>query len=272
MVLTPGRLNLHEGALVGVQVKGTGNTGSFDSSGSFVRVPKGAAEGDFEQDLIATLRVLSRGQLTVLLPIVETFRREAPISEAGGGVGDLQASARWDATLAGASLTIPGIAVLASVILPTGLPPEQAQHLLATDATGTGAVQGALGLSLEQTYGKVLINLTGSATLHTARTVQGVHTLLGPSFSAFAAVGYDFGPGPVAAVTASYTGALATRNDDVAEPASTRTQLRLGLAAGYAFNDSWRFQGGLFGDPPAAHFGKNQPAGVGASATLFRAF
>src|SRR5262249_41738307 len=67
LVLTPGRLNLHESGLVGVQVRGMANTGSFNASGAFVGVPKGVAEGDFEQDLIATLRVLSRGQFTVLV-------------------------------------------------------------------------------------------------------------------------------------------------------------------------------------------------------------
>jgi hypothetical protein len=276
LVLTPGRLNLHESALVGVQVKGTGSIGSFDANGAFVGNPKRVAEGDFEQDLIATLRVLGSGQFTVVVPIVETYRHEEGISAGGGGFGDIQVGARWDATQAGASVTIPGIAVLASVVLPTGLPPEQVDqsaNTLGTHATGTGAVQGAFGAAVEQTFGKVLVNLTGSVTLHSARTVYGVHTQLGPAFNAFAAMGYDFGPGPVVAATVSYTGTLATMNDGIAAPESTRTQLRFGLATGYAFTDSWRMQGGVFADPPAAHFGKNQPiAGVGASATLFRTF
>jgi hypothetical protein len=275
LVLTPGRLNMHESALVGVQVKGTGSIGSFDANGAFVPPPKGVAEGDFEQDLIATLRVLGSGQFTVVVPIVETYRRQEGTSAGGGGFGDIQVGARWDATQAGASVTIPGIAVLASVVLPTGLPPEQAMRPLSlgTDATGTGAVQGAFGAALEQSFGKVLVNLTGSVTIHSARTVYGMHTQLGPAFNAFAAVGYDFGPGPVVAVTASYTGTLATVSDGTAVPMSTRTQLRFGLATGYAFTDTWRMQGGIFADPPAAHFGQNQPlAGVGASATLFRTF
>jgi hypothetical protein len=270
-VLTPGRLNLHEDALVGVQWRGTGATGSFDAKGRFVSLPKGDAEADFEEDLIASLRVLSRGQVTLLVPLVETYRRESRITDGGGGLGDVQVSARWDATLAGASLTIPGIAVLASLALPTGVPPELATHVLSADATGAGTVRGGLGLSLEQTWGKLLVNLTGSATWSSARTVMGVRTQLGPSFNAFAAVGYSFEPGPILALTASYTASLDSKIDGVGVRDSARTQLRLALAGGYVFNDAWRMQAVLFGDPPVIQAGQNQPAaGVGASATLFR--
>jgi hypothetical protein len=268
--LSPGRLNLHESELVGLQFKGTVVTGAFGGNGSFTPQPPGTGEVDFEEDLIASLRVLDRGQFTVVLPLVETWRHETGISDSGGGVGDLQVNLRWDATNAGASRTIPGIAVLASLLLPTGLPPEDATHVLSTDATGVGMVQGTLGLSLEQTFGKVLVNLTGSGTLHTARTVQGMHTELGPSFNAFAALGYSFDAGPVAALTASYTGELDSLNDGTPQPESSRTQLRFAITGGYAITDQWRIQGGVFADPPAAHFGENQPSGAGMSATLLR--
>jgi hypothetical protein len=268
LVLSPGRLQVHETALVGVLVRGTDIFGSFDANGRFVP-PGGAIEGDFEQDLIATVRFLSDGQLTVVLPVVETYRRQAPITDAGGGVGDVQASVRWDFTYAGSSVRIPGIAVLGTLVLPTGLPVEQASHPLASDATGTGYVQGGLGVSLEQTFGKWLVNLTGSGTLHSSRTVAGIHTQLGPSFNAFAALGYSFDAGPVAAVSASYTGTLDARADGEDEPGTARTELRFALSGGYSLNDRWRLQASVFGDPPAPHFGQSQPAGAGASAVIF---
>jgi Putative MetA-pathway of phenol degradation len=270
--LSPGRLNLHETALVGLQTRVTGITGAFDQSGQFLPSPKGTTEVDFEQDLIATLRVLSRGQITVLVPIVETYRHDPGVTDAGGGIGDVQVNLRWDATLSGASLVVPGVAVLASLTLPTGLPPELSSpsHLLGADATGAGMVQGALGISLEQTFGHVLVNLTGSATLHTARTIDGMRSQLGPSFNAFTALGYSFDAGPVAALTASYTAALDNEAAGAAVPDSARTQLRFGISGGYAVNDTWRIQSGVFGDLPVDHCGEGQPAGAGFSATLFR--
>jgi hypothetical protein len=271
-VLTPGRLNLHEEALVGVQLKATDALGSFDSQGNFVHPSKGAREVDFEEDLIGSLRVLERGQVTLLVPVLETYRRATDltgfITDGGGGIGDLQVSARWDATIAGASLRIPGIAVLASVTLPTGVPPELATHRLSADSTGMGTVRGGLGISLEQTFGKVLVDLTGSGTVTSARTYRGVHVQLGPSFNAFAALGYSFEPGPILAVTASYTAELDGKTDGMTT--SAHTQLRLGLSLGHVFNDAWRMQATFFGDPPAPQAGQNQPvAGVGLSATFF---
>jgi hypothetical protein len=273
-VLTPGRLNLHEEALVGVQLKATYALGSFDSKGNFVRAPAGAREVDLEEDLIASLRVLTRGQVTLVVPVLETYRHDAipgdarGITDFGGGIGDLQVSARWDATIAGASLRIPGIAVLASVTLPTGVPVELATHQLSADSTGMGTVRGGLGISLEQTFGNVLVDLTGSGTLTSSRTVGGMHIQLGPSFNAFAALGYSFEPGPILAATVSYTASLDGKTDGMTT--SAHTQLRLGLSLGHVFTDAWRMQATLFGDPPAPQAGQNQPvAGIGLSATLF---
>jgi hypothetical protein len=270
--LTPGRLNLHENGLVGLGVRVTGITGSFDPSGKFAASPSGAVEVDLEQDLIATLRVLRRGQFTVVAPITQTYRRVPGAADFGGGFGDLQMTARFDATEAGVSVYIPGIAVLAGLTLPTGVPPEAASQKLATDATGTGVIQGTAGLAVEQTFGNFIVNLTGSATVRSARVVEGIHTRLGPSFGVSGAVGYSFDAGPVAAITIAYTAQLATRNDGVAVADSGRAGLRAGISGGYAWSDWWRAQGGFFVDPPVPHFGRNQPAGAGFSATLIRSW
>src|SRR5262249_54157385 len=53
--LSPGRLELHESALVGLQARLSGITGSFDQRGAFIPNPRGTTEVDVEQDFIATL-------------------------------------------------------------------------------------------------------------------------------------------------------------------------------------------------------------------------
>ncbi len=259
---------MREESLAGVLLRVTDLYGSFDGSGTFRRSPPGTAEVDLEQDLFATVRVLRNGQLSLLAPVVETYRRVPGQSGIGGGFGDLQAAARWDFTLAGASSRVPGIAALATLTLPTGVAPEEATDPLATDSTGTGAYQGAFGVSIEQMWGKLLLDVTGSATVHSARTVEGVHTQLGPAFNAFAAVAWAFDAGPVGAVTASYTGQLSTLTNGAAEPASGRRQLRLGVSAVYDLPGGFRLQGGVFFDPPIPHLGQNETTGAGLSATL----
>src|SRR5580692_6121674 len=59
--VTPGRLALHEDALVGIQTKAGLVPGSFDPAGNYVAAPAGANELDLEQDLFGAVRVLQRG-------------------------------------------------------------------------------------------------------------------------------------------------------------------------------------------------------------------
>src|SRR5260370_9909956 len=72
--VTPGRLKPYEDALVGIRMRVAGVIGSYDVGGRYVPSPAGDGEGDFEQDVLGALRVLPRGQVTLLVPIDETLR------------------------------------------------------------------------------------------------------------------------------------------------------------------------------------------------------
>src|SRR5271166_6500175 len=61
--VTPARLELHEDALVGVQLKAASVIGSYQTDGRFVAPGAGEAEQDFEEDLLGAVRVLQRGQV-----------------------------------------------------------------------------------------------------------------------------------------------------------------------------------------------------------------
>ena len=58
--LTPGRLQLHEDAAVGVSLKVNDVEGSFDSRRRFIANPRGAHELGLEQDLFVTVRAFER--------------------------------------------------------------------------------------------------------------------------------------------------------------------------------------------------------------------
>ena len=75
--------------------------GSFDDAHSFTPSPSGASELDFEQDLYGAVRVWRRAQLTLLVPIQQTRRHLTGVTEVGGGIGDVNVSARYDFRLAG---------------------------------------------------------------------------------------------------------------------------------------------------------------------------
>ncbi len=270
--LTPARLALHEDALVGLQLKASNLHGSFDGDRRFFGASQGATELDFEQDLAGSVRVLRRGQLSAILPMVETYRSVPGLSEAGGDLGDLQLGARWDFTVSGSSVIVPGIALAAGVMLPTGRAPEIATKPLGTDATGIGAMQASIALALEQTFGPWLVNVTGMTAWRGARTVGQVHAQQGLQFVASAAGGYSFASGPVLALTLSYTAELdATINGEV-RSGSGRAATRIGVAGGLPFDDLWRMQGSLATDLPIHFFGWNQPASATLTLMILRSW
>jgi hypothetical protein len=275
--VTPGRLALHEVALVGTQWKAGDVLGSFDAGGHYRPSPPGASELDLEQDIFGAVRVLGRGQVALLVPLVETRRTSQGLSEFGGNIGDVNASLRYDFTLAGVSTAIPGIAALAGLTLPTGTPPD-APNLgpLATGATGIGAYQINAGVAVEQAFGPWLVNATGIVAQRTARTVGSapsqVHERLGSQWTLLVAVAYTF-PNEVAiAASASYLiEGDATING--LDTAGTGHRLpTLTLSGVVPLSDTWRLQGGIFDSVPISPWGLNQPAALGLFVTGVRSW
>jgi hypothetical protein len=276
-VVTPGRLALHESALLGVQAKMGSVLGSFDPEGRYAASPRHASELDLEQDVFAALRLVERGQLALLIPFVVTRRETSGQSELGGGIGDVNISLRYDLTLAGASLSIPGVAALGGVTVPTGKPPDAADvGAQATGATGIGAYQFNLGIAVEQTFGPWLVSATGIVAQRTARTAgagaTAVHQRLAPQWSILAALAYTWSSDIAVALSASY---LTEGNATINGGEAPGTGLRLAtvtLAGVLPLSDAWRLQGALFANPPISHFGQNLLVDAGMSLTVIRSW
>jgi len=271
--VTPGRLALHEDALVGVQARFAAVYGSYDSTAAYRKAPSGTSQWDLEQDLFASVRVVRRGQLSLLVPFVESWRR-APTtgSEFGGGIGDVNASARYDFTWAREVSFLPGIAALAGVTAPTGRPPESAHEPLGSDATGVGAVQLNVGLALERSFDAWLVSLTGLAAKRLARDVQGVESDLGTQFTLLGAVAYVFPMEASVALATTFTAEGNAKVDGAEVSDTSRRLLQVALAGSLPLDDRWRLQGAAFFNPPLNAVGKNQPATTGVALTGVWAF
>lgn len=267
--VTPGRLGLHDDALVALQLKATHTYATFDRNGHYATPPSGSSEQGFEQDLIGSLRlpVIDRAQVAVLVPFVQTRRSARGDSEFGGGFGDINLSARYDFLYAGQRRWIPGIAALAGVTFPSGRAPESATNALATDATGVGAFQGNAGIAIEQSFGPWLVTLYGIVAKRAARTANGIRSVLGTQWTALGSVAYTF-PGEYAlALSASYTGEGDAETAGIDAPGTARRTTLLGLTGVLPLTDHLRLQGGLSGNPPVPSLGKNQPATIGVLVT-----
>jgi hypothetical protein len=268
----PARLTLHEDALVGLSARAAGVTGSFDGRGAFVRSPAGTREIDLEQDVVGSLRVLTDGQVSFLVPVLETTRTVPGRTETSAGYGDLQLGARWDFTVAGRPGGWPGLAALGAVTLPTGVPPDRARAPLATDATGTGATEIALGASIEHVVGHVIVHATGTGAWHAARDVGSIHVQRGALFTALVGAGVYLPHDAMLALSLSYSSELATREAGAGVTGTERIFTRIGLGAGMPIAGPWRAQASFFADVPAAHLGKNQPTLLGGALLVVRGF
>jgi len=263
--ITPGRLALHEVALVGLQLKTAGELGSFDAQARYAGSPSGASELDLEQDLFAAVRVLNRAQVALLVPLVETRRTSQGLSETGGGLGDINLNLRYDFTLAGASTVVPGIAALAGVTFPTGKPPDAPDlRPLATDATGIGAFQANFGVAFEQALGPWLLNATGIVAARSARTVTNsgitVHERLASQWTALGSLGYVLPSGAAVAGSASYAVEGNATINGQKTPDSGHRLTTVTASGLLPLSDTWRLQSSLFLEPPISHLSLNQPA------------
>jgi len=267
--VTPARLEPHEVALVGAQLRAASVVGSYDPGGHYAGSPSGDTEFDFEEDLLGAVRPVPRGQLALLVPIVETRRGVVGQSRFGGGIGDINASGRYDFLVAGESRYVPGIALLAGLTLPTGTAPESATQPLAVDATGIGAWQVNLALALEQTYGPWLVNATAIAAKRTPRFGE----TLGTQITLLAAGAYTFENDMAVALSVSYafeSDATAESGADV--PFSSKRLTTVNGSFLWPLDDAWRLLGGVFIEPPFSHVGSNQPSSSGLTFTVIRSW
>jgi hypothetical protein len=268
--VTPARLELHEEALAGIELRAGSALGSYEPGGQHLGNSPGATELDFEEDLFGAVRVLRRGQVALLVPLVETQRQtRTDGGHLGGGIGDVNASVRYDFLVAGESLYVPGVALLAGVTFPTGTAPEAATAPLAVDATGIGAWQANVALALEQTYGPWLINATGIAAKRTARFGQ----TLGTQITLLAAGAYTFDNDAAVALSVSYAfEGDATNSDGTAVAESSKRLTTLSLSGLWPVSDAWRLSAGLYVEPPLSGFGTNQPSVSGLTLTVIRSW
>jgi hypothetical protein len=270
--LTPARLAPHEDAVMGLQVRAVNIYGSLDAGGRYVEPSPGAVEIGFEQSLLAVARISGRLQASMSLPFVETFRSVPGLSEVGGGLGDMTYGLRYDFIEPGRSLTVPGIAMLGNLMVPTGTPPEMASSALASDATGVGAAQVGVGLSFEHEIGHAVVNLTGSATWRAPRHIGEIRVQDGIGLLASGAGGYVFDSGAALLLTVAYAVDLPAQREGASNDGGGRARTRVGLAGGHEVWSSVRLQGSVFADLPVPHMGFAEPLGVGLSLAVLRAW
>lgn len=270
--LSPTRLSESESMAVGVQLRASVVSGSFDGAGRWRASPAGFTERDLSQEVFGVVRFRDRLQLGLVVPVVETFRRVPGLSDAGGGVGDVKASARLELLAPGVSQTWPGVALLAGASLPTGRPVESATHPLASDATGLGSLTGLLGVALERPQDHLLLQLVATIQLQTSRSASGLRESFGAQSALSFAAGWAFDSGPGIALVGALRHDGAARIDGVALAGSGRTVTTLGLAGGAYVAQAWRVQGLVSAPLPVDGAARSTLGSPGVQLALLRSW
>ena len=190
----------------------------------------------------------------------------------GGGLGDLAASARFDAVNAGERGRWPGVAIIAGLSIPTGQAPDEAgaDDPLSTSGTGTGSFEGNLGLAIEEIVGSGFVSVAGWLSKRGARAADGVEQSFAPRLTALVSGGYTFGHDTTVGAFASLLRQGDAHDASGAIANSGVALVTAGAALALPFWDSWRLQKTLFSDVPIAGWGRNQTVGFGGTLAIIR--
>jgi hypothetical protein len=259
---------------VGFALRARTDPGSFDATGHYAAST--GVDQTLEQDVAASVRLLDRGQLGALLPMIQTHRTAGNFDDWGGGIGDVSLNARYDFLLAAETLRWPGFGVLAAANLPTGSPPDKYEpsHPLAANATGEGTYDVTLGVDVEKVSGHLYAAVNGWVTHRFARTLAVAGAPLTESFSArwtfLGVASYVFDTEAAIGLYVSALGEGPATVNGVQDPTTSLRLTTLGAAGVLPLRDVWRIQGSAFFDVPVSSLGRNEPAGYGLTASLVR--
>ncbi len=277
----PVRLSPGQVAALGVNADGRLYTGRFDGT-TYRSQQRNNLE--WRQTLAGARQFGDSWQVGATVPFVQSRRAGGEISEWGGGVGDVGVQARYELMATGMSMSWPGIALVGSVVAPTGRSPadsmQRGQTLLQSDVTGSGWWRVGLGGQVEWLKGRWFIAaelgasqavLEGQA--ERTRQVTPLPALAG-RLSAGRPVGASWLWDGALYLAGSLTvdQDLGDRIDGSWRSDTAERRVALQLQAGGYVSQHWYLM--VRGEyvPPIDGFGQNRYAGPAAGLTLRRVF
>lgn len=192
-VVGGGRLVVWEDAAGGVTTSWARGLARFDLEGSRRGRPTGSTEDELRAEAWAIVRLWQPLELSVRAPWVFGVRSAGTETSMGSGLGDVATALRWEAVALGAFQHVPGVALTAQVVAPTGRRPEAATDALGASATGRGALTFGLGASFEYATLPwfVRLDVGGALSAPFVRTDLGQRQSFGPQVQAALSVGRE---------------------------------------------------------------------------------
>jgi hypothetical protein len=265
-----GRLAIWEELAVILGASGSPGLGRWDEYRAWVANADGYSETEWRANLAAIVAVHPRVQLWGRLPLVATSKEAFGTREAGGGPGDGQAGARFEALSIGEFSQLPALAFNLGVTAPTGRAVNAAKKPLASDVTGRGSWILSAGVSLERAELPWYVQLNAGVfvPLASRREDMGADQRYGTGVEVALAGGVELREGLVLSLVlrASRDGEITLGEAPVAN--SGGFDLGGGPTLSLKLSPHWTVQAGLDTGMFRTGFGDNRPGRVTANAGL----
>jgi hypothetical protein len=189
------RLAIDESAAATLSLRGIERFGTWSSYGKFAQLPAGNIDREARLELSALVRAHPRLQFGLSSYALTQRKRFGTLSGAGGGVGDVTASTRFELLpLLGAGGPA-AVAATFSMTAPTGRGPSGSLDALGADATGAGSWEARPGAVVEKIWpGESFVVASTSIGFHTPeRDAAGRDVQRSPRWQGFVAGGSTFG-------------------------------------------------------------------------------
>jgi hypothetical protein len=255
-----GRLRIWEDFAIGVSSAVSVGVGHWSADSEWKPYGDTYSELEWRSSLWSLVRLWERGEVQLLVPAVLNHRTATGTEATGGMVGDILVGLRYEPVAIGEYHRAPGVALVATLLAPTGRSADRSSEPLAVDVTGRGAAVLGLAATLEWTRLPWFVQFTVGATLPLPfeRADTGLWQWFGPGVQLTAVTGVEVVPSDlVLDVTARFGWESPLRIDGDVVDGSERTDLALGIGLSWLVNPHWTLtasaETGIF----ASDFGDN---------------
>jgi hypothetical protein len=246
------RLASWEVAALGVVQSAGNDTGYWDSKGQWTAFPDNYRQQDLRTDLWGVVRLHDRWELTARLPWLANYRVVPGLpAETGSGLGDTWVAARWSPVQVGESDTIPALALVGSVMVPTGRWLQTTGGLLGTGATGRGVWAAGLALQVERVWWPWFVRAESGGSIALPADQPGVgHVQYGPTWQSVVSAGQTIGKKLVLAGQMNHSWEGPQQLDQQTQTQSGQRGWTAAVSAAWTFALQWTMHAQLASEAP----------------------
>lgn len=263
-----GRLRLGETWALGYSASLADVRGRWDAAGQWMNRPEGYREREWRQEFWGLRELSDDLSGFVRLPFLLNDRRSGTTRRQSGGVGDMQAGARWEWVPLRAGDTGPALALTASLALPTGRSTDESDNPLGADVTGRGAWVPGLSGEVEWTGAASFLRMEAGVTAPLPFRRADIHQRqqFGPGLQVALSGGIEIAAESALSLLIGWEREADLRIGGERVPDSAQSGWHLGPSLALALDESWTFLARLDGAVAADGWGDNANGRLSATA------